>query len=786
MCFVMVAFPAAAVAGAAGADCWWLRGQVVDAASGAAVPAAEIEVPGGPSAITHADGRFELCIPVEPPLTLVVRRAGLQGARRVKLTGRPAVDLTIRLEAAEVSAFEDEVTVVARSERPVGPSREVPVDAVKKLPGAGEDVLQTLGALPGVVSVDDWTSRLYVRGGRPDQNAIFIDGIPVFDPYRLFGLTSLFNPDTVGTIEFLPGGFDVRYGDRLSAVVAVENRDGRLDRGFAGATSVAMTNTNFVAEGTLLDAMPSSFIVSARRTYYDLVANQSSETGSSFPSFVDAQARLSAEPSPGHRFTLTALGYDEGTDVTEDEEADFGSVDNRLEALDDQKGYVVGLGGRHRLARNLRLEYVLSATRNEQSTDILFRDGETGFETAYVQSLTADLLSLRAQSELDLGRHTLLAGIETAASSNETTFTFRTDDPRVEIPPSLRDFTESQDFRKYAAFVQDTWRLAPTLALKAGVRWDRSTLAEMNVVSPRASLHWRPTTTWELRGAWGRYSQSPSYEALQGDGYFLDLRGIKDLDLEPERAEHWLLGANHTFDGGFNVALDVYQKNLEDILQSSEYVEEVLVLQDDGSVTPTLRDRPSYLPENARRGYARGAELVLTVLERPSRPFYGMVSYTFGEARTRDDEAWRWESWDRRNTLSLIGGWKFGKRWELGVRWRYATGFPTTPVTNVLRVVEDVDGDGIYDPSHGDFYTYQREDPPEVENTDRLPDYHRLDLRLEYSPRAGRLRWTYYIDVINAYGRENVVGWNYNADFSERKPETGMPILPSLGVRLQF
>jgi hypothetical protein len=773
-------------AGAPTGSCWPLRGQVVEAEGGGAVAGAEVAVAGGPTGRTGGDGRFELCVVGEPPLTLTVRRPGQKGSRLFEVVTRPAAELSIRLEAELAGRFAGEVTVVAPEERRIEPAREVPVEAVTATPGTGEDVLQTIGALPGVTSVDDWSSRLYVRGGRPDQNGIFLDGIPISDPYRMFGLTSLFNPDTVGAIDFLPGGFDVRYGDRLSAVVAVENRDGRLDRALAGTASIALTHANLVAEGRLLEKTPSSFLVSARRTYYDLAMKGSGDSRSSYPSFVDGQARLAIEPSPGHRLSLTLLGYDEGTDLAEDEEADFGEVDDRFAILDDQKGFVAGLNGEHQLGEHFRLEYVLAATRNQQSSDIFFSEGETGYETTYVQALTADLLSLRAQSELDLGRHTLMAGFETAVSSNDVQFRLTTDDPRVDVPPSLRDFAETEDFHRQAAFVQDTFRLTPTLSLKAGLRWDRSTLANTSSVSPRASIRWQPSSKWDLRGAWGRYTQSPSYEGLQGDGYFLDLRGIKDLHLEPERAEHWLLGASRTLDGGLRVGLDLYHKELDDILQSGEELREVLVLAEDGSVQKTSMTRLTYLPENARRGYARGAELVVTVLERPSRPYYGMVSYTFGQARTRDDEAWRSEPWDRRHTFSLVGGWRFHPRWELGLRWRYASGFPTTPVTRVLRVVEDVDGDGTYDPAHGDTTTWQRDDSPEVEGSDNLPSYHRLDLRLEYSPPPKGVRWTFYLDVINVYGRKNVTGWTYNADYTQRKAQEGMPILPSVGVRLQF
>ena len=326
----------------------------------------------------------------------------------------------------------------------------------------------------------------------------------------------------------------------------------------------------------------------------------------------------------------------------------------------------------------------------------------------------------------------------------------------------------------------------PQLIVKAGVRWDRSTLAGMSSVCPRVSASYDPTPGWNLRAAWGDYTQFASYESLQGDGFLLDLRGIKELGLEPERAVHWIVGGSHTSPRGFSVSLDLYYKELDDILQSQEYQEEILILDEDDQVQPYTRDRESYVPENARSGYARGAELAFTVLERPDRPFYGMASYAYGQAETRDDGGWRWEEWDRRHTVTVVGGWRFAPRWELGLRWRWATGFPYTPLTRVIRVVEDADGDGAYEPDQGEIVTFQRDDPDEVELSERLPDYLRLDLRLQYSRRHDRVAMTYYLDLINATARDNVLGWDYNQDYTEREASTGMPFVPSIGVRAVF
>ncbi|MCP4900967.1 MAG: TonB-dependent receptor [bacterium] len=766
-------------------SCHPVAGTVVDRSSGRPLVGVLVTTGSALGVVTDADGRFDFCTRIPGPVTLVVR---LDGGMESKHEVRVRSDhVTIAVDSAAKPEFSDEMIVTGRSVDSVGPEVQISPQAVVAMPGAGEDVLQTLGALPGVVSADDWSSRLYVRGGRPDQNGIYIDGISVFDPYRLFGLTSLFNPETLRSIAFYPGGFDVRYGDRLSAVIAVENRDGRTDRKFAGSANVAMVHTNLVGEGRLSESMPSSWMVSARRTYYDVALKLSEDTESSYPAFADAQARLMFEPAEGHRFSMTVLGYDESTDLAEDEESDFGDVDDRIEALDDQKGFIAGLRGEHWLSRRARLDWVLSATRNQQSSDFFFREGETSFETGYVQKLTGDVLSLRSTLEYAAGRHTLLAGIEAAQSKNEVSFRFRTDDPRIHIPDWLQDFAETQDFRRRAAFIQDTVQIVPTLAFKAGVRWDQSTLTDSSSTSPRASLRWEPSDHWQLRAAWGHYTQFASYESLQGDGYFLDLRGIKELQLEPERAEHWLVGALHSNDGGWTLGIDLYHKELDDILQSGEYMEEILVLDDDDFAVPYMRTQDNFVPENSRNGFARGVELTFTLLEGSGRPYWGMVGYAFGQTKTRDqDGLWWWEDWDRRHTVTLIGGWRLSPRWEIGARWRYATGFPTTPLTNVIRVVEDVDGDGIYDPEAGDYITYQRDEPDEVINSERLPDYHRLDLRVQYKRSYTRVDTIYYLDIINAYARENVFGWDYNQDLTDRTAETGMPIVPSFGVKISF
>ena len=105
---------------------------------------------------------------------------------------------------------------------------------VRTVAGAGENIFKVLQTLPGVNATSDFDSRISVRGGGPDQNLTIMDGVEIHDPYRLFGLASAFNPETVQNFELTAGGFSPKYGDRLSSILVIDNRAGTTARKLRG------------------------------------------------------------------------------------------------------------------------------------------------------------------------------------------------------------------------------------------------------------------------------------------------------------------------------------------------------------------------------------------------------------------------------------------------------------------------------------------------------------------------------------------------------------------------
>ena len=249
-------------------------GRVTNAETNAPIEGATVSV-GDEQATTDRDGRFSLRV--------------APGATRLEVSAASYFPLSTTLEIGDRDVLDAQFSLVPNT----GFSSTVDVVAapalarrrrsawqpsqVLRTPGALDNVFRTLQTLPGVSATEEFGSRVAVRGGSPDQNLTVMDGVEIHDPYRLFGLTSAFNPETIQRFELATGGFSVKYGDRLSSLLLVENRDGARQRTAAGSASLSITDANVVLEGGLPRRASGSWLVTARRTYYDLVAERATD-----------------------------------------------------------------------------------------------------------------------------------------------------------------------------------------------------------------------------------------------------------------------------------------------------------------------------------------------------------------------------------------------------------------------------------------------------------------------------------------------------------------------------
>jgi hypothetical protein len=244
--------------------------------------------------------------------------------------------------------------------------------SAKILPGAGEDVLRTLQALPGVLSPNDFTSQLIVRGSGPDQNLIIMDNIEIFNPYRLYGVISMFNPDAVSDVNLISGGFPARYGDRLSAVLDVTNREGDSRKYFSGNINASIIDANIVLEGKNPFNLNGSWLINSRRTYYDLIIEPFVKNAGlvdenvTFPNFYDFQTKIVIGPYHSHKFLLNGIYSRDGVDVLSAEKR---KTPDSIDVYNVTKNDVLGLSWHYAPNRTFLNKFIVSWYRNSGATN---------------------------------------------------------------------------------------------------------------------------------------------------------------------------------------------------------------------------------------------------------------------------------------------------------------------------------------------------------------------------------------------------------------------------------
>jgi hypothetical protein len=796
-----------------------LAGVVLDAGSRLPIVGAEVTA-GAARAITDASGRFSLRVPAG--LVDVVVTAAGYFPLATPLDLRTADVVAAELALARDTGFETSVAVVGSAPTAAPAAQTVQPVQVLRTPGALDNIYRTLQTLPGVQATEEFGSRLSVRGGSPDQNLTMMDGVEIHDPYRLFGLTSAFNPETIQRFELATGGFSVKYGDRLSSLLVVENRDGRTGAGMNGSAALSITDANLVFEGGLPRGARGSWLVTGRRTYYDLVAERL--TDQEFPAFQDLQARAAWAPTAGSRVTLFSLTSRQSAALDIDEE------DARGQFQDDTDNDLAWLRVDATLGARGQSHTIVgfSDTRARFGVDAAFQNssqrsnapGDDAISTAMVvfeRDLAVRDYSVRQELAWSAGPHVVETGFEAHRLSTSQRFAITGDrnpvaanGSSVEGGAGLPDLLASrQAATRAAVWVQDTWEARSRLSIQGGIRLDRFQFTRETVLSPRLSATYAAPADTRLIAAAGLYRQSPGYEKAAQSDFVLDFTSVDPTTLRSEQAWQSSVGVERSLGAGLTVKLEGYYKRFTDVLigrLESDVDRAARVARYDfpAALAASVPRSPliTAVPGNDGRGRAYGVDVFLN---RPGGGrLTGWTSYTWGRAdRHAYGRRYPFE-YDRRHAFTLVSALALTPRWEVAATTRIASGFPRTAPRGV-RVAgredtRDLDHDGITDeilPARDQRglleYVVDFGDAANLNNA-RLPVFARVDGRLTWRPRGAAGRWELYAEVINVLGRQNAGALDPELEYdpaSDRpiiveKRDRGIPRLPTLGVRFRF
>lgn len=798
-----------------------VTGTIIDADTRAPIAAAVITAEGQHSAANDKGG-FVLTLP-PGRRTIEVMAPGyfpLVTAIDVGTAGVTGAELALAKDAG----FASSVDVVAPAPAVAPATQTVAPIQVLRTPGALDNIFRTLQTLPGVTATEEFGSRLAVRGGSPDQNLTVMDGVEIHDPYRLFGLTSAFNPETIQGFELATGGFSAKYGDRLSSLLSIENRDGTRAERFAGSATLSITDANVVTEGAL-PAARGSWLVSARRTYYDVVAARI--TDQEFPGFADVQGKLTWDAGPGRKLSGFVLRSRQSAALTIDED------DARGEFQDDTANDLAWARFDWSLGRRAQ-SHTIAGYSNTQSTfgvDAAFQNtarrsntpGESGFGVANVvfeRALGVRDTSVRQELSWSLGNHVIDIGAE--AHRLETTLRFQVDGDRnpsaangssVQGGAGLPDLLAvTKRSTRAGAWLQDAWQIGSRAAVQAGLRWDRPGSTGEMLLSPRVSASLFLAPSRRIRGAIGRYTQSPGYEKLAQSDYLLDLGSAAAGALVSETAMHGSLGFEQDLPGGITFRAEGYYKRFDDLLvgqleTTPARLARLAKYDFPSALAGEIPTDPiiTTTPANDGTGRAYGFDVFASRLKATSdTQLTGWASYTWGRAN-RDAYGRQYAfEYDRRHAVSAVVAYRWSPKWELASTTRVASGFPrTAPLGLRVAAIEDEtdrDGDGVLDElvpgrdSAGRLIYDVNLGGIDNLNRARLPVFARVDLRATWRPRGAAGRWEFYAEVINLLNRKNAGSFEARLEYDPaadrprivEQRDQSIPRLPTLGVRFRF
>ena len=797
-----------------------IAGVVVDAETRAPIPNATVAA-GAALVSADADGRFTLLVNVGK-VTLVVEASGYF-ALTTSLEIPPAGLSGVELVLARGKPFATSVAVTAATPSTTPAAVRVAPVQVLRTPGALDNVFRTLQTLPGVAATEEFGSRLTVRGGAPDQNLTVMDGVEVHDPYRLFGLTSAFNPETIQQFELATGGFSVKHGDRLSSLLVVENRDGSRTDVLAGSASLSITDANVVLEGALPGGADGSWLVTGRRTYYDLVAERI--TDQQFPAFADLQAKAVWGPAAGRKLSIFGLFSRQAAAVKIDED------DARGEFQDDTDNDLawarfdssIGTTGQSHTVvaySDTRSTFGVDASvqqtsrRSNAPGDEAFAIADFAFERA----LSVKDVSVRQEFTWALGRHLVDTGVEAHRLFTDLNFEITGDrNPNADNGSSAEGgaglpdlLVSSQQSTRLGAWLQDTFPIGARASVQAGVRWDRAGVTGENLWSPRASASFRLGSRTILRAAAGLYTQSPGYEKLAQSDYVLDLTNPAAGPLRSERSLQTSAGVEHDL-GGVSIRFEGYARRYWALLageleSEADRVARVSRYDFPADLQSSVPAEPliTTIPANSGRGRAYGFDIFVSRPNAAASRVSGWASYTWGKA-SRDAYGRRAAfEYDRRHAFTVVAAYRFSPKWELATTTRVASGFPRpAPIGLRVAAVEDtldLDADGVTDellPERDStgllVYEVNLGGTSNI-NLARLPVFARADLRLTWRPRGATGRWEFYFEVINLLDRENAGALDPQLEYDPASDQPrivevrdqSIPRLPTLGVRFRF
>jgi len=718
-------------------------------------------------------------------------------------------DLKINIELGGVVELEEVVVSANSVSKKVESSQmsltNINVEKIKSLPAfMGEsDVIKTIQLLPGIQSGSEGSSGIYVRGGGPDQNLLMLDGVPVYNANHLFGFFSVFNPDAVHYVDVYKGGFPARFGGRLSSVIDIRMKEGNMKE-YHGSVSVGIISSKINFEGPIIKDR-TSFNISARRTYIDLLIKPFQKSDKFGYYFYDLNAKINHKFSDKSRLFLSAyLGSDKGGGESNDKEIIDDS--SRKEIKKDKSNNNFDWGNK---TLALRWNYIFSP-KLFSNTTVTYSKYDFGLdfdssEERYLKystsssvdedykertkfKYTSGIYDFAYKFDLDYlpnPNHSIKIGASYIYHSfipGENIISVSKTDNLKPKGAGNEDVTYNYGNKNIyahegAAYIEDDYKISESLKANVGLHYSLFNVQKNTYQSfePRLAVRYLVNEDLSLKLAYSKMQQyihllSNSTISMPTDLWLPVTKRIK-----PMKSTQYALGAAYNLGNGYDFTVEGFYKEMDNLIEYK-----------DGTTFFSYNSKWEDLVEMGK-GKAYGIELQFN---KTIGKTTGWIGYTLSKT-DRDFPTINYgktfaAKYDRRHDVSIVITHKPSKKIDFGMTWVYGTGNSLTMSTRNMDLYLDKF-------IVNDSYTYTDKSNmkipiPEGRNNYRAPAYHRLDFSVNFHKKKKYGTRTWNISVYNVYNRSNpfYLHFSNKGDHKVLKQTSLFTIIPSVSYIFTF
>lgn len=768
-----------------------LQGRVYDAVTNEPLGGATVQVPEvQKGAYADSTGRFTIR---DIPLGTYTVKANYIGYAPNELfeirleAGVTQLDIPLRPQYDSTETIEVVTSGFNKGSQELVSTRTIGLEQIQSNPGGNQDISRAIQSLPGVTSPTTFRNDVIVRGGAPNENVFYLDGIEIPNINHFAtqgsggGPVGIINSNLLQSVTFQTSNFGAQYDNTLSSVLAFELKEGNRER-FQTTFTVSATEAGLTFDTPIGNKVTA--LVSVRRSYLQFLFDA---IGLPFlPDYWDVAGKLKWDINERNSLTYIRIGAidDFSKNSLEDVDPEQAYVLDGLPSI-VQNSYTQGVSWKH-LMENGFLTLAASRSRIDNRVERFRPFTEDSIKTQDFQSLEAEN-KLRLNVTQRLGKWELIYGgvFQFIQVDNESELLLGIYNPQdssitEQRVGSATDFTYFR-YGVHAALSRAFFgqRLRTTL----GIRSDMNSFTETGnegwrTLSPRFSFAYALTDKFSLTGGAGIYYKLPPNTVL---AYENDAGENTNDNVAYIRSTHYVAGIEYQPERSLLFSVEGFLKQYDDYPVS---------VRDGISLANLGGDFGVFGNENVvstGQGRAYGVEFLAQ--KRLTNSLYGIASYTLYWSEFDNGEGTELvrSAWDNRHLISLTGGWRFGKNktWELAARYRYLGGSPYTPYDlQASRQVYLVRGEGVLD--------YTRI------NSQETNGFNQLDLRLDKKWFFKKFSLNLFLDiqnVLNLYNEappqftleRNPANTGFDPDLNPQLVEVdAQSILPSIGIRLKF